>query len=233
MASSSWKVPISSPSCGKGTGGLAGEAACLRRALLLEVRTTVGGSEGDPELSPSDTDSFFETALSERSEDLASSEICIDSSSSEWGPSLENTSLQRNVIARLMQRDVKGFVHAFACVLSNTVAGLVVLVNANHWVVFLNVPILKSLQQDYRECSGRGEPTNRPRRGAVLAQISSESARQSNGSSWSTRTSDTLIRTIGIESRLNAARSGWVLRAPGGRTCGTEFGAAPFLRGAS
>src|SRR5208337_1958800 len=101
IASSSKKVPIKTPGSGKAAAaGPVCATACNRRAVLLEGRTTVGGSGEEGTASPSDAGSLFEIRLSELSKLLIGSEICIDSSSSERGVIPKKTSLLRNMVCK-------------------------------------------------------------------------------------------------------------------------------------
>src|SRR5271157_186468 len=109
IASSSKKVPIRTPGSGKAVAaGPVCASACNRRAVLLEVRTTVGGSGVEGTAWPSDAGSPFETRLSELSKLLIGSEICIDSSSSERGSSPTGLPGYAICSARNLQRDMSG-----------------------------------------------------------------------------------------------------------------------------
>ena len=83
-----------------------------RRAVLLEERTTVGGSGEEGTTWPSHAGSLCEIRLSELSKLLIGSEICIDSSSSERGPSPKRLPWYAMCFARTMKRDVNGDKHA-------------------------------------------------------------------------------------------------------------------------
>src|SRR5208337_2884229 len=121
IASSSKKVPIKTPGSGKAAAaGPVCATACNRRAVLLEGRTTVGGSGEEGTASPSDAGSLFEIRLSELSKLLIGSEICIDSSSSERGSSLRRLPYYAIWFARNLQKDMNGDKHSGAT-LSNMI----------------------------------------------------------------------------------------------------------------
>src|SRR5271157_4827627 len=109
IASSSKKVPIKTPGSGKAAAaGPVCATACNRRAVLLEPRTTVGGSGAEGAAWPSAAGSLFDTRLSEPSKLLIGSEICIDSSSSERGSSPRKLPCYAIWFARNLQRDMNG-----------------------------------------------------------------------------------------------------------------------------
>src|SRR5271166_5512796 len=130
IASSSKKVPIRTPGSGKAVAaGPVCATACNRRAVLLEGRTTVGGSGEEGTAWSSDAASLFEIRLSELSKLLIGSEICIDSSSSERGPSPRRLPCYTMCFAGTMKRDVKGDKRAGATLSNKIVDRLVVAVN--------------------------------------------------------------------------------------------------------
>src|SRR5271157_1216965 len=121
IASSSKKVPIKTPGSGKAAAaGPVCASACNRRAVLLEPRTTVGGSGAEGAAWPSAAGSLFDTRLSEPSKLLIGSEICIDSSSSDRGSSPRRRPCYATCFARTMKRDVNEDKHAGAT-LSNKI----------------------------------------------------------------------------------------------------------------
>src|SRR5271166_4580159 len=131
IASSSKKVPIRTPGSGKAVAaGPVCATACNRRAVLLEGRTTVGGSSEEGTAWPSDAGSLFEIRLSELSKLLIGSEICINSSSSERGPSPRRLPCYTIcVLQEIIKRDVNGDKHAGATLSNKIVDRLVVAVN--------------------------------------------------------------------------------------------------------
>jgi len=82
--------------------------------VLLEPRTTVGGSGAEGAAWPSAAGWLFDTRLSEPSKLLIGSEICIDSSSSERGSSPRRLPCCAIWFARNLQRDMNGDKHASA-----------------------------------------------------------------------------------------------------------------------
>src|SRR5271157_4717736 len=115
IASSSKKVPIKTPGSGKAAAaGPVCATACNRRAVLLEGRTTVGGSGAEGAAWPSAAGSLFDTRLSEPSKLLIGSEICIDSSSSDRGSSPRRLPCHTIWCARNLQKDMNGDKHASA-----------------------------------------------------------------------------------------------------------------------